>query len=99
MAVIDATNLLDVPALQEDYPDFKAVSDCDREKLGLEMEVLLRSNGEDFIAKVEEINDQIVVGKVLKEVFYRAQPFGFMDFIRFEKKNIIDIYVINGVYY
>lgn len=97
--IIDATTLLDVTALQEDYPDFVSVNDCDRDKIGLDMEVLLRSNGEDFRAKVEEINGDEIVGKVLREEFYFPQPFEFLDLIRFEKKNVIDIYVINGVWY
>ncbi len=99
MNIIDTTSLLDVPVLQEEYPNFVAVTNCDRTKLGLDMEVLLRSNGEDFRAKVEEINGEEVVAKVLREEFFFPQPFGFLDWIRFEKKNIIDIYVIDGVWY
>jgi hypothetical protein len=97
--IIDVTTLLDVVKLQEDYPDFVAVTDCDRAKLGLDMEVRLRSNGEYFRAKVEEIDGETVVGKVLREQFSFPQPFEYLDWIRFERKNIIDIYVINGVYY
>jgi len=97
--IIDVTTLLDVVKLQEDYPDFVAVTDCDRSKLGLDMEVRLRSNGEYFTAKVEEIDGEKVVGKVLREQFAFPQPFKYLDWIRFERKNIIDIYVINGVYY
>jgi len=97
--IIDATTLLDVVAFQEKYPDFRAVTNCDREKVGLEMEVLLRNNGEYFRARVDEINGNIIVGKVLREDFYFKQPFKYQDMIRFEKKNIINIYVINGVYY
>jgi len=99
MIIIDTTSLLDVQVLQEEYPDFVAVTDCDRTKLGLDMEVLLRSNGEDFRAKVEEIDGEVVVAKVLRNDFDFPQPFGFLDWIRFEKKNIINIYVIDGVLY
>lgn len=97
--IIDATTLLDVSQLQEDYPDFVSVNNCDRDKIRPEMEAKLRSNGEDFRVRVEEVNDDEIIGTVLREEFYFDQPFGFLDMIRFEKKNVIDIYVINGVYY
>jgi len=99
MIIIDVTTLLDVPELQKDYPDFKAVTNCDREKIHPEMEVSLRSKGETFRVKIEEVNDQEVIGKVLQDVFYFDQPFGFLDFIKFEKKNVIDIFTIYGVDY
>lgn len=99
MIIIDATALLDVPLLQENYPDFVAVTNCDREKITPGMEVKLRSNGEDFRAKVEEVSGQEIIGKVLREDFEFSQPFGFLDYIRFEKKNVIDIFTIYGVYY
>lgn len=99
MATIIPTTLVDVPELQELYPDFKSVSDCDREKIQPDMEVKLRSNGEDFIVKVEEVNGDYIIGKVLKETFYFDQPFEYLDMIQFEKKNVIDITVIYGVYF
>lgn len=99
MAVIVPTTLLDVPALQEQYPTFKSVDDCQRAKIQPEMEVTLRSNGEDFTVKVEEVTDTYLIGKVLTEQFYFDQPFQQLDFIQFERKNVIDIKVIYGVYY
>lgn len=99
MAIIDVTTLVDIPKLQEDWPDFKAVTDCDREKIRPEMEVRIRSNSEDIRVKVEEVNGDEIVGKVLTEIFYFDQQFEYLDMIRFEKKNVIDIYIINGVYY
>ena len=99
MTVIIPTTLLDVPELQEVYPDFKSVDDCQRAKIQPEMEVTLRSNGENFIVKVEEVTDTYLVGKVLTESFYFPQPFQQLDMIQFERKNVIDIKVIYGVYY
>ena len=99
MNIIDVKTLLDVPDLQESFPGFVAVTDCDREKIFPEMEVSVRSNGETFKVKIEEVNDQELVGKVLQSEFYFDQPFGFLDFIRFEKKNVIDIFTIYGVDY
>jgi hypothetical protein len=91
--------LLDVPELQEEYPDFKAVTDCDKQKIGPDMEVTLRSNGEDFIVKVDEVTDTYLTGKVLTETFYFTQPFEYLDFIQFERKNVIDINPLPGIYY
>ena len=99
MAVIVPTTLLDVPALQEQYPTFKSVDDCQRDKIQPEMEVLLRSNGEDFYVKVEEVHEDYLIGKVLRNDFYQTQPFEYLDMIQFERKNVIDIKVIYGVYY
>ena len=99
MPIIIPTTLLDVPALQEQYPNFQSVDNCAREKIQPEMEVLLRSNQEDFYVKVEEVHETYLVGKVLTETFYFEQPFGFYDLIQFERKNVIDIKVIYGVYY
>jgi len=92
-------NLLDVPKLQEIYPNFKAVSDCDREKIEPEMQVIIRSNQEDILVKVEEVTDDYLVGKVLNDHLYFSQPFGYLDFIQFERKNVINIIVINGELY
>jgi len=94
---IDVPTLLDVPEMQEQYPDFKAVSECETAKIELDMEVLLRNNGEDFRVKVEEINGDQMVGKVLREEFYFDQPFQFLDMINFERRNVIDIYVNYGL--
>lgn len=99
MAIIEPTTLVDIPKLQESYPDFKAVTDCDREKIATEMEVKIRSNSEDIRVKVEEINGDEIIGKVLTETFYFEQQFDHLDLIRFEKKHVINIYIINGVYY
>ena len=97
MTIIDANTLLDVPELQESYPDFKSVTNCDREKIFPGMEVSVRSKGETFKVQIEEVNDQELIGKVLQTEFYFEQPFGFLDLIRFEKKNVIDIFTIYGV--
>ena len=94
---IDVPTLLDVPELQEDYPDFKAIAQCETVKIELDMEVLLRNNGEDFRVKVEEINGDQMVGKVLREHFYSDQPFEFLDMINFERRNVIDVYVNYGL--
>ena len=94
---IDVPTLLDVPELQEDYPDFKAIAQCETVKIELDMEVLLRNNGEDFRVKVEEINGDQMVGKVLREYFYSDQPFEFLDMINFERRNVIDVYVNYGL--
>jgi len=97
MTVINVTTLLDVDELKERYPDFKSVSECDTLKIELDMEVLLRSNGEDFRVKVEEIDGDELVGKVLRENFSFDQPFNYLDMIKFERRNVIDIYVNYGL--
>jgi hypothetical protein len=63
------------------------------------MEVRVRSNSEDIRVKVEEVNGDEIIGMVLTETFYFDQQFDYLDLIQFEKKNVIDIYIINGVYY
>ena len=97
MTTIDVTTLLDVNELKENYPNFRSVSECDILKIELDMEVLLRSNGEDFTVKVEEINEDELIGKVLREDFTFNQPFKFLDLIKFKRKNVIDIYVNYGL--
>ena len=97
MAVINVPTLLDVDKLKENYANFKSVSECDILKIELDMEVLLRNNGEDFRVKVEEINGDELVGKVLRENFSFDQPFNYLDMIKFERKNVIDIYVNYGL--
>lgn len=97
MAVIDVQTLLDVYKLKENYPEFKSVSECDTSKIELDMEVLLRNNGEDFIVKVEEINGDELLGKVLRETFSFDQPFNYLDIIKFKRRNVIDIYVNYGL--
>jgi hypothetical protein len=101
MAVIVPDLLLNVPAFQENWPEFKAVDNCAREKIIPDMEVKLRRIGEDFRVKVEEVNGETLIGKVLTEEFYFTQPFSAGDLIQFEKKNVIDIYDIDrwGVLY
>jgi len=101
MTPIIVNDLLDVSLLQETYPTFKAVDNCTREKIVPDMEVLVRRAGEDFRVKIEEVNGETLVGKVLTEKFYFFQPFKFEDWIQFEKKNVIDIYDIDrwGVLY
>jgi len=96
MTIINVTTLLDVPKLQEEWPSFSAVSMCDTEKITPEMEVKVRSNGEDIKIKIEEVDDENLVGKVLTERFAFQQQFEHLDFIRFKKKNVIDIYDIHG---
>ena len=97
MTVINVTTLLDVVELKETYSNFRSVSECDTLKIELDMEVLLRSNGEDFRVKVEEIDGDEIVGKVLRENFSFDQPFQFLDLIKFERRNVIDIYVNYGL--
>ena len=94
---IDVPTLLDVTKLQEDYPDFKAIAQCETVKIKLDMEVLLRNNGEDFRVKVEEINGDQMVGKVLREYFHSDQPFEYLDEINFERRNVIDVYINYGL--
>ncbi|MFW9871489.1 MAG: hypothetical protein ACFFG0_00095 [Candidatus Thorarchaeota archaeon] len=93
--------LLDVPAFQESWPDFKAVDDYDRDKIEVDMEVRLRRAGEYFKVKITGINGENLVGIVLTEQFYFTHPFKTGDYIKFQKKNVIDIYDINrqGVLY
>lgn len=101
MIPIIVNDLLDIPVFQEEWPDFKSVDNCTREKIVPDMEVLVRRSGEDFRVKIEEVNGETLVGKVLTETFYFDQPFQDGDWIQFEKKNVIDIYDIDrwGVLY
>jgi hypothetical protein len=101
MIPIIVNDLLDVPALQEEWPEFKSVNDCTRAKIVPDMEVLVRRSGEDFRIKIEEVSGEILIGKVLTEEFYFPQPFQNGDWIQFEKKNVINIYDIDrwGVLY
>ena len=94
---IDVPTLLDVTELKEDFPDFNAIQYCQTAKIELDYEVKLRNNGEDFRVKVEEINGDQMVGKVLREHFSFEQPFAFLDEINFERRNVIDIYVNYGL--
>lgn len=99
MATITPKTLTDIPELQKDYPNFVAVTDCDRAKIGVDMELTLRSNGEDFTVKVEEVGETHLTGKVLTRTFYFNQPFEAGDFIIFERRNVIDINPLPGIYY
>ena len=94
---IDVSTLLDVTELKEDYPDFNSLAYCETIKIELDYEVKLRSNGEDFRVKVEEINGDQLVGKVLREHFFFDQPFQFLDEINFERRNVIDVYINYGL--
>ena len=100
MTPIIVDDLLDIPSFQEEWPDFKSIDNCDREKITPDMEVLVRRY-EDFRVKVEVVAGEILVGKVLTEKFYFVQPFQTGDYIKFEKKNVINIYDIDrwGVLY
>jgi hypothetical protein len=102
MTAIDITPIAaDVPKLQKNWPTFKAVNDCDRDKIELDMEVSIRVKGETIRVKIEAMNDSLLIGKVLTKKFYFVQPFIEGDMIQFEKKNVIDIFDINrtGVLY
>jgi hypothetical protein len=99
---IDITPITaDIPKLQSDWPKFKAINNCDREKIELDMEVKIRVKGQDIRVKVEAINDTLIIGKVLTKTFYFDMPFVEGDMVQFEKKNVIDIFDINrtGVLY
>jgi hypothetical protein len=101
MNPIEVNDFLDIPAFQEMWPNFKAVNNCDREKIEPDMEVSVRRCGEYFRIKVEEVDGETLIGKVLTSVFYFNQPFKVNDYIKFYKKNVISIYDINrwGVLY
>lgn len=99
MTPIIVNDFLDVPELQK-TTDYPSVSDDDRAKIIPDMEVRLR-RGEYIRVKIEEVNGQILVGKVLTQTLNLDQPFEYLDWIQFEKKNVIDIYDIDrwGVLY
>ncbi len=46
MIPIIVSDLLDIPAFQEEWPDFKSVDNCTREKIVPDMEVRLRRSQE-----------------------------------------------------
>lgn len=94
---IDVPTLLDAVKLKEKYPIFNTITYCQSIKIEVDMEVTLRNNGEDFRVKVEEINGDQMVGKVLTESFCLDQPFEFLDMINFERRNVIDIHVNYGL--
>lgn len=99
MNPIIVDDFLDVPELQK-INEYKSVSDAQRELIKPDMEVRLR-RGEYIRVKIEEVNDQILIGKVLTEGLYLEHPFKYLDWIQFYKKNVIDIYDIDrwGVLY
>jgi len=101
MTPIEVNDFLDIPSFKEEWPEFKAVDKCDREKISPDMEVLVRRSGEDIVIRIESVNDQVLVGKVLTKKFYFEQPFQTGDFVQFFKKNVINIYDIErtGVLY
>jgi len=94
MVPIVVNDFLDVPELQESNSEFKAVADWMRAKIIPDMEVRLR-RGEYIRVKIEEVNGEILIGKVLTETINLEQPFGYLDWIQFEKKNVVDIYDID----
>ena len=98
MTPIIVNDFLDVPTLQE-TTDYHSVSDEDRAKIIPDMEVRVR-RGEYIRIKIEEVNDQILIGKVITELA-SPQPFKYLDWVQFYKKNVIDIYDIDrwGVLY
>lgn len=101
MVPIVVNDFLDVPEFKKDWPDFKSVDECQRGKIQIDMEVTLRRVGEDIRVKIEDIQGDNIIGRVLTEAFYFDHPFQQGDFIQFKRKNIIDIYDINrwGVKY
>ena len=92
-------DFLDVPALQE-TTEYKSVTDEQRALIIPDMEVRVR-RGEYIRIKIEEVNEQVLIGKIITTSFSLEQPFKFLDYVQFEKKNLIDIYDINrwGVLY
>jgi len=98
MTPIIVNDFLDVPALQETTV-YHSVSDDDRAKIIPDMEVRVR-RGEYVRIKIEEVNDQVLIGKVLTQPVSN-QPFEYLDWVQFYKKNVIDIYDIDrwGVIY
>ncbi len=99
--IIDVNDLLDIPTFKEKWPQFRSVDNCAREKIEPDMEVLVMRSGEYFQVRIDSVDGETLTGKVLTEKFYFDQPFKVNDFIRFYKKNVIDIYDINrtGVLY
>lgn len=99
MDIIVVNDFLDVSKLQEKDPEYKSVSDRDRNEIIPDMEVLVR-RGQYVRIRVDQVNDNIIIGKVLTTSTW-PQPFEQYDFVRFEKKNVIDIYDIDrwGVLY
>lgn len=99
MTPIIVNDFLDVPALQE-ITVYHSVSDDDRAKIIPDMEVKVRRDAYIRI-KIEEVNDQILIGKVVTTTINSDQPFKYLDWVQFYKKNVIDIYDIDrwGVLY
>lgn len=94
MAII-VNDFLDPESLKEKYPTFITVDDCQRENLEVGMEVKLRRNGENFRVRIDEIQGDVLTGKVLSGTFYFSQPFVVEDIIQFKRSNVINIYDIN----
>ena len=99
MIPIIVNDFLDVPQLQK-TTIYISVSNEDREKIIPDMEVRLR-RGEYIRVKIEKVEDNILIGKVLTQNLNLNQPFKYLDWIQFDKKNVIDIYDIDrwGVIY
>jgi len=96
---IIVNDFLDVPELQK-TTEYKSVTDEQRGLIIPDMEVRVR-RGEYIRIKIEEVNDQMLIGKIITTEFSLEHPFKFLDWVQFEKKNVIDIYDINrwGVLY
>jgi len=56
------------------------------------MEVKIRSNGEYFKVRVDQLDDNKIIGTVVTEVYPEMpQPFKQYDVIEFYTENIVDI--------
>lgn len=91
---IIVNDLLYPAALKGIYPIFNTIDLKETKKLEVGMEVKVRRMGENFRVRVDEIDGNTLIGKVIGGTFYFPQPFQKGDIIQFEKLNVINIYDI-----
>ena len=91
---IIVNDLLDPGALKDIYPLFNTIDVRETKKLEVGMEVKIRRMGENFRVRVDEIDGDTLIGKIIGGTFYFKQPFQKGDIIQFKKLNVINIYDI-----
>jgi len=92
--------LWDAQSYRKDHPDCepRVIDPVHLDYLGILMEVRIRSNGEYFKVRIDEIEGDKIIGKVITEVYpLMSQPFKQYDEIEFRKENVIDVFDIPKV--
>jgi hypothetical protein len=93
MEALTIPNLANACQMAREDPDLKIVSQIDINNLGVEDFAKLSHAGERFEVKVEEITTkgEQFIGTVRSDLTFN-HPFEFGDFIKFESKNIFNVF-------